>query len=487
MACCSNCSQRSCSIALIFLGFYNLIFVILLTCLFKITLRENSITNLKQSIYPGTPIYGLAFSRTLYNNNEMVISFYTWGGAKVPQYSPPKNITKIYSTQFFQKIDDKSFIEYAKDYSVPNGENCKDNYKKCGLLNIEGRVLCLPNDEDCPLNDFVISDSNKDSDYPDYQKKTVSYGSPATDKYFYYTNKKTDNPIIVDLKLSNGLPCMEPKEKSWFSVSPNEIEEGDALECKTSINGKIHDDRYTLSGDEISLKNLYEDNDIIVASTANSEKVKLFKRNYIYSNSDCINDFFGQKSGAEIAIRVLGAISSILIVVLIVYSFSICCCFVDYRFILIIAPIFEIIFGIIGLIMNYTVEPKYECEEEYKDLVNGFIKADMNFLRSSNIIYCIFSLVASIIILLICICMRNMKKIIVYDRSNGRMVQVISQNQPVYIQQYPMNNIGYAQGVPYINAAQFNNNQIQNVNQNQNFNQNQMNYDINSKNNFNVQ
>ena len=66
MACCSNCSQRSCSIALIFLGFYNLIFVILLTCLFKITLRENSITNLKQSIYPETPIYGLAFSRTLY-------------------------------------------------------------------------------------------------------------------------------------------------------------------------------------------------------------------------------------------------------------------------------------------------------------------------------------------------------------------------------------------------------------------------------------
>ena len=62
MACCSNCSQHSCSIALIFLGFYNLIFLILLTCLFKITLRGNSITNLKQSIYPQTPIYGLAFS-----------------------------------------------------------------------------------------------------------------------------------------------------------------------------------------------------------------------------------------------------------------------------------------------------------------------------------------------------------------------------------------------------------------------------------------
>jgi len=171
MACCSNCTQRSCSIILIILGFYNLIFLILLTVLFKITLREDTITKLKQNIYPETPIYGLTFGRTLYNNNEELISFYTWGGADVPQYSSPKNITKIYSTQFFHKIDEKSFIEYARDYSVPNGENCKDNYKKCGILNTEGRILCLPNEEDCPLNDFVLSDSNKDSEYPDYQKK----------------------------------------------------------------------------------------------------------------------------------------------------------------------------------------------------------------------------------------------------------------------------------------------------------------------------
>ena len=459
--------------------------MILLTVLFKITLREDTITELKQDIYPETPIYGLSFGRTLYNNNEELISFYTWGGADVPQYSSPKNITKIYSTQFFHKIDEKSFIEYARDYSVPNGENCKDNYKKCGILNTEGRILCLPNEEDCPLNDFVLSDSNKDSEYPDYQKKEVSYGAPATNKYFYYTNKKTDNPIIVDLKLSKELPCMEPKEKSWFSVSTNEIEKGDALECKTEINGKKNDDRYTKIGEGISLKSLYEDNGISVASKAQAEEVNLYKRNYFYSNIDCINDFFGKKSnGAEITIKVLGAISSVLLAALICYSFSISCCLVDYYFIIIIAPISGIIFSILALILNYSVEIKYECED-YKDIVDGYIKSDLKFLRSSNIIYCIFSLVASIIIMLICICMKNMKKIIVYDRSNGRMVQVIPQNQPIYIQQYPINNIGYAQGIPYINPAQLNN--YQNQNFNQNFNQNQMNYNMNSKNIFNGQ
>ena len=78
--------------------------------------------------------------------------------------------------------------------------------------------------------------------------------------------------------------------------------------------------------------------------------------------------------------------------------------------------------------------------------------------------------------------MKNMEKIIAYGRSNGRMVQVIPQNQPLYVQQYPMNNnIAYAQGVPYMYAAQFNNYQ------NQNFNQNQMNNNINSRNNFNGQ
>jgi len=475
MACCSNCTQRSCSVILILLGFYNLIFLILVTFIFKLSLRNSHVTELKETIYPGTPIYGLTFIYPYTSNYRMINSFYDWGGSRGTQASSPKNITKIYSKQFYYLKDEKSFIEYSKKYSVSNGENCKDNYKKCGILNTEGRILCLPNKEDCPLNDFVISEVDNDPNYSSYQKYAA-----GNSKYFYYTNKKTDNPIIVDLKLSKGLPCMSPKEKSWFKVSNDEIEKDDALECKTSINGKTTDDRYIKIEHDISLGNLYADNDI--PFTTSSDIVNLYKRNYIYSKNDCINDFLGNKSnGAEITIKVLGAISSVLVVALIIYCFTIRCCFVDYHFIWVIVPIFGILFNIIALLVNYTIKPKYECDEEYKDLINGFLDYDLKFFRSTNIIYCIISLITSIITLLILICMRSMKKLQVYDRSTGRMVQVqmIPQNQQVYAQQYQMNMVAYPQNVPYYNVAQNNNSQ------NLNFNANQMNYNPNSKNNFN--
>ena len=80
-------------------------------------------------------------------------------------YKKYKNISKIYNKKFSYKKDERSFFEYNNDYSVDVGENCKDSYKKCGILNTEGRILCLPNDEECPLNDFVIAHTNKESDY----------------------------------------------------------------------------------------------------------------------------------------------------------------------------------------------------------------------------------------------------------------------------------------------------------------------------------
>lgn len=481
MACCSNCTQRGCSIILIFFGCYNIIFLALLTALFKISLRDNTITGMRENIYPETPMYDLAFDNTLNNKYKKIYNFYTWGGVSEPSNIPQQNISKIYSKNFYYLVNNKSFLEYYKDYSVPSGENCKDSYKKCGILNTEGRILCLPNDEDCPLNDFAISDIDDDPNYPGYQKYLAD-----TSKYFYYTNTKTDKPIIVDFKLSYGFPCISTEEKSWISVYENEKEKGDDIQCKTSVNGENRDKRYIEVQQGILLKRLYEDIHIY-DSPATTQEVNLYRRNYIYSYDECISDFFekiSKASGAEIAIRVLGSISVALEVALIIYSITIRCCFVDYHLICIIAPIFCIIFNLVAILLNYTVETKYECEE-FKDLINGSIKSDLDFLRSSNIIYIVFSLVGSIIILLICICMKNMKKIIVYDRSNGRMVQVIPQNQPVYIQQVPMNSIAYPQNVPYYNVVQYNN--YQNQNQNLNFNPNLMNSNINSKNNFSGQ
>ena len=48
----------------------------------------------------------------------------------------------------------------------------KDSEKKCGILNSNGRILCLLKEENCPLNDFFIS-------------KQISQDSDIVDKYIY--------------------------------------------------------------------------------------------------------------------------------------------------------------------------------------------------------------------------------------------------------------------------------------------------------------
>ena len=79
--------------------------------------------------------------------------------------------------------------------------------------------------------------------------------------YFYYTNSNKNGKIITNFKLSYGLPCMFSIEKSWISILESEKEINP--KCRTSVNGKLLDDTYTkVEGGEISLKSLYNDNNI---------------------------------------------------------------------------------------------------------------------------------------------------------------------------------------------------------------------------------
>ena len=50
------------------------------------------------------------------------------------------------------------------------------------------RILCLKNDEDCPLNGFGISITEDDPKYEGYEKKEVFYSNDDTVYYLYYTN-----------------------------------------------------------------------------------------------------------------------------------------------------------------------------------------------------------------------------------------------------------------------------------------------------------
>ena len=152
--------------------------------------------------------------------------------------------------------------------------------------------MCLPNDQNCPLNDFAISNTQNDELYAGYNKFEVS-DSDGNIYYFYYTNTKIDNPIITTFKLSKDYPCMYSLETNWISVFDDEVDKNPT--CKTSINGKKWDDRYTQVASGISLISLYKDNNIDIDNAISSEikkTVNLYTRNFFSKNEECQNKFF---------------------------------------------------------------------------------------------------------------------------------------------------------------------------------------------------
>ena len=82
------------------------------------------------------------------------------------------------------------------------GENCQHGYKKCGILDSNNNILCLPMNEECPLNDFKISDIPLPDLLPEYNHIELTESITGIKQYIYFTNYKIDNIIITKFELS---------------------------------------------------------------------------------------------------------------------------------------------------------------------------------------------------------------------------------------------------------------------------------------------
>ena len=113
-----------------------------------------------------------------------------------------------------------SYIELLNNYAVPKGEQCKEGYKQCGILDTLNNTLCLENYKECPINDIRINKTFPESfkDYSDYSL------IPLDENYnLYYTNKAINKPIITELLVS---PYINKKLIRWInttSIYVNEI------------------------------------------------------------------------------------------------------------------------------------------------------------------------------------------------------------------------------------------------------------------------
>ena len=83
------------------------------------------------------------------------------------------------------KIEKIKNLNYLNIYKNENGKICgKDSY---------GNDLYFPNDIECPINDIIIDNNNKN--YEGYKEIQLDNG-----KSLYYTNKKVSKKITIDLK-----------------------------------------------------------------------------------------------------------------------------------------------------------------------------------------------------------------------------------------------------------------------------------------------
>ena len=358
--CCDPMNEKQCTCAAI------IFFAIITGLQIAIIVSIESFIEVYNNEYTESPFYDLELSETNIENKRPMVFFDFYGRKRVlengtTQFYDSKSFDKLLGQKFLYKEKDRNYYDYKDKYSVDSGNNCPSKYKKCGTLDSIQRILCLPEDEKCPLNGLGISKSYPDSKYQNYEYKKVYDSIDNSEYYIYYTNNNIEGNIITELKLSHGPPCAVSYQISWTKVYNNEVDR--TLNCSTEVDGSSTSKRYSKASDEgINLLSLYKDNGLTEASSYDDNddyKVDLYVRNYDEMNEECnTNQFLYSIRNDEIyydvlevVIRILSCVFIVLIIVVEVILLRKCC--FEKKFIKIgfAAPIFGVIYNIINIIL----------------------------------------------------------------------------------------------------------------------------------------
>jgi hypothetical protein len=352
-------------------------------------------------------------------------SFYTWkgtykivkkgrNGRKAVQNISAVKINKLYQNMFYYKNISKSYFDYLNNIDDINSTNqiCKNNYKKCGILDTNNNILCIPINEECPLNDLKISDVRLSDLEPEYSFVIVTESLTDSVKYIYYTNNKIDNNIITHFELSTNNPCIYPDEHNWIGVDPKEIEKN--CSCKTYINNELYDKSYKEVGNKILMKSLYYDNKISLYNEYNYETVNLYARNYYYFNKNCYEKYIEDYDNLETAyiskintFRILQYINFFLVVIYIIILFIWGCSETEDKdnsnkcniVITDLIILYGIVINIIFLIFRNGDKLNFSCGNQNINIKIDNIFND-EFSLQKILVYSLINIVAGVVLLI---------------------------------------------------------------------------------------
>ena len=304
-------------------------------------------------------------------------------------------------------------------------------------------------------------------------------------KYFYYTNNRRDDNIIVSFKLSYLQPCYDSRESSWISVFHEELVKNPT--CKTrDRDGNVLNGKYFKVSDGISLKSLYNDNDINIEN-ANDEiensKVNLYARNFYDKNEECIEKYFSDFEDEEktfqkleIIIKILNIISMALILILVINSIKMKCNqTISLNWYLFIIHAYAIIAHVVSISLVFSKKKlKYNCDEDigFNNKINDIFSSNVNNNSVLVLIMGIFSSIHLITNLIVSLCLKlNKKYAYNYAMENNMYpypsgienpipmpmpMPMAGMPQPIIVQQNLVNN-NSAYTTPYNNGDKIDN------------------------------
>ena len=111
------------------------------------------------------------------------------------------NIFPVKQIYNISNIIKANFSEFNYQYLLEDSTKfeCELNYKKCGILDSLGNIMCIPNNEDCPINEIksYIESNGNESNY-----QAFIYNN----ENLFYTNLSTDYYVVAKLILSDKNP-----------------------------------------------------------------------------------------------------------------------------------------------------------------------------------------------------------------------------------------------------------------------------------------
>ena len=158
-----------------------------------------------------------------------------WIGSKILTVNEiiKQNNKELYPLLDINSLSKKN--EYLQNYESllkHSSDPCEENYKKCGILDTYGNIMCIPKEDECPINDLIVDFRNKSDLYISEGYKVLFLEQLPSIYALYYSNKAIDKEIIIKINFYKKLPVFINDDNLIF----------DENTCKDIYNQEIADE-----------------------------------------------------------------------------------------------------------------------------------------------------------------------------------------------------------------------------------------------------